>query len=1295
MITSANAGYLFDTTASCTVVNPGGFSRTFTKSNTIPAICTVISRCNPAGNIYKGLFLVSDNPEAVSYYVSDGITFGLNTNTYRDSNGTIWYSSVALYYMEYAGAYSGAYIDNSTTIYTDDEIASLVPVRDILKWAEPIVTADTPVKICPSNIILEDVGSVWNDGSATYLNHSYWTIFDGNISTYADYTNQNAKITLTYPRDVNITAIEYAPRNGYESRFASKVVEGLLSDGTWETIGTTSASPTGGQINSLTVSTGHTYKAIRTQIDNLSASVFRVVGNYTGGINEYKYYRMDISDARSWYANELCISDITFNNTNNTTAPIMSVSASYITDNKFVPDANDLVYNNSTTLSNLVDGNNNTECDVSWYKYHMLSLTFNVLVTVSVDNTYINGSSVSFNSTGRPLVNYAVNGNTGQSATPSTSNPAQYSGCGAYSNNLCNISNNNYLIYAGYDNFIISGDTIIISGVTCCGFKVKVQPNTPYTVSSTTSARMGIREYTAEPIDYDTNFISPQTVQTYDPSATFTTTSSTEWVLVEFYTNSATTVTDIMLNVGSTALTYEPYGTPIPITVLGGSNNSTPYSIKISKPIYKIGNVVDEINYDSNGVIRRIGKLMFTGNESWGSVTGSGTQRMISLSLTSSAVGFCSHFVSGSATNEGEYDFSSNTLRFNIYGIAETQSDWTTYLASQCSAGTPVTIWYVLTTPTVEKAILPQINADSGYNTLSVNTTLSPSRVSVDYISPTTVFDIGSYRYTTSNSDSSKDPVSWRLWVSNDNFYWNILDNITNATIPTARKTNTNLFTLTPATRETLTFIRSDGSQYINTKVCGSQLLDCEVNVQVYENYNGYCGIIGAEYNQSNNAMGISYRQSDGAVRFRYGNNQTESALSQPLSKNTPYKFEIMGNKLYLNNVEILSLSTPSLLYSQTYMTLFAVNRLQYTDIPVECGAYKIYGAKIWRNGTLLREFIPSRIKGVVGMYDTVTDSFFTGNCTHDFDTEANPSDTLFFIDGHCIANIGNIITSGKMRCDMEFLLTSLSGIQRLISNGTVYSQTYNSDDIEITNANNAKPNYALGTNVIYKTSMLFSANKSISNTYGYTINGNGVTIDNVSNFYLFGNSDNSNRLSAYICSCKIWDDQTLVFDLAVNYSVGGIIMYNDVDDTPITTIGEIAGPVWFMDSNDNLFNIMSPTPVAMDAPYPMEFWTFEGNNLINLLNPATIPTSTPPYPMMLWQEYDNVLYTNFSMENPLIGACSNTNNVETLVIPESVKYIGTYAFRNTNVSEVTIASDCQYSSTSFPNGCVIHFHGE
>ena len=56
-------------------------------------------------------------------------------------------------------------------------------------------------------------------------------------------------------------------------------------------------------------------------------------------------------------------------------------------------------------------------------------------------------------------------------------------------------------------------------------------------------------------------------------------------------------------------------------------------------------------------------------------------------------------------------------------------------------------------------------------------------------------------------------------------------------------------------------------------------------------------------------------------------------------------------------------------------------------------------------------------------------------------------------------------------------------------------------------------------------------------------------------------------------------------------------------------------------------------------------------------------------------------------------GAFANSINLKKIVIPQSVKFIGENAFRNTSLSSVKISSDCVYSQESFPDGCKIEFY--
>lgn len=57
------------------------------------------------------------------------------------------------------------------------------------------------------------------------------------------------------------------------------------------------------------------------------------------------------------------------------------------------------------------------------------------------------------------------------------------------------------------------------------------------------------------------------------------------------------------------------------------------------------------------------------------------------------------------------------------------------------------------------------------------------------------------------------------------------------------------------------------------------------------------------------------------------------------------------------------------------------------------------------------------------------------------------------------------------------------------------------------------------------------------------------------------------------------------------------------------------------------------------------------------------------------------------------LGAFTYATNLKNIKIPKSVKYIGEWAFRYTSLTEVTIAKDCKYYPTSFPDNCRVSFY--
>ncbi|MCM1220522.1 MAG: CAP domain-containing protein [Lachnospiraceae bacterium] len=56
-------------------------------------------------------------------------------------------------------------------------------------------------------------------------------------------------------------------------------------------------------------------------------------------------------------------------------------------------------------------------------------------------------------------------------------------------------------------------------------------------------------------------------------------------------------------------------------------------------------------------------------------------------------------------------------------------------------------------------------------------------------------------------------------------------------------------------------------------------------------------------------------------------------------------------------------------------------------------------------------------------------------------------------------------------------------------------------------------------------------------------------------------------------------------------------------------------------------------------------------------------------------------------------GAFENAEKLGKIVIPESVKKIGTKSFAGTSLKSAKIAPDCEYSETSFPDGCKIELY--
>ena len=196
---------------------------------------------------------------------------------------------------------------------------------------------------------------------------------------------------------------------------------------------------------------------------------------------------------------------------------------------------------------------------------------------------------------------------------------------------------------------------------------------------------------------------------------------------------------DVMLNLGSTALPYEPYGYKIPISSADTTTN-----------IY-LGEVE---------TTRKIGKLVLTGEENW--IQAVSSLKVYRINIPDYLremvnIPICTHYkgiapvIGAEGLKDLETAFLLSSSGNNYYYIRDDRfnkaNDFKTYLQQQYAAGTPITIWYVLATPTtgivneplrkigdyadtVSGITIPTI---TGANTIDVDTMLKPSEVSVNY----------------------------------------------------------------------------------------------------------------------------------------------------------------------------------------------------------------------------------------------------------------------------------------------------------------------------------------------------------------------------------------------------------------------------------------------------------------------------------------------------------------------------------------------------------------------------------
>jgi hypothetical protein len=323
-----------------------------------------------------------------------------------------------------------------------------------------------------------------------------------------------------------------------------------------------------------------------------------------------------------------------------------------------------------------------------------------------------------FKALGLPLKDYRIYGETLQDGTPSPDMPVDVVGCGARTENLFDKSTveENYFISDTTGNMMPAGGT----GLNASNYIY---------IGGMSNVYIGNQQANKWGAFYDSAKVFVSGFAGYGNIAI-----PPDAVYVRITVLNAN-LDDMMINAGSTPLPYEPYGYKLPETITNGTDTiATPIYVG-SEPLHRIGEYADYVGYSSGKIMRRIKKLVLTGEETWVEYTSIADCYSLTIRDNPGITGngICSHYAKAETTlqlTDGTFVSGQNFLYFKDVST-QNLDGWKSYLAAQYTAGTPVTVWYVLSEPIEEDPPVPfpELPTLSGTNTLTVDTTVKPSEI--------------------------------------------------------------------------------------------------------------------------------------------------------------------------------------------------------------------------------------------------------------------------------------------------------------------------------------------------------------------------------------------------------------------------------------------------------------------------------------------------------------------------------------------------------------------------------------
>lgn len=192
-----------------------------------------------------------------------------------------------------------------------------------------------------------------------------------------------------------------------------------------------------------------------------------------------------------------------------------------------------------------------------------------------------------------------------------------------------------------------------------------------------------------------------------------------------------------------------------------------------------------------------------------------------------------------------------------------------------------------------------------------------------------------------------------------------------------------------PSEYQEVEYIESTGTQYIDTGIKAKGTIGFEVsffsNDKFSGSYPGYGSVFGGRTASTKNEIQVTtYTTNDTPTgTFRYANSSHQAYINLKEKNIISY----LDNE-YIVNGALIEISR-STFDSNQNMTIFAVNN---GGTITQYGKVKLYYLKLYDDNILVRNYIPClRLSdGEIGLYDTVSNTFFTNKGTGVFKTSEN-----------------------------------------------------------------------------------------------------------------------------------------------------------------------------------------------------------------------------------------------------------------------------------------------------------------